>query len=75
MHIFHKSKKKIRKNNIIDLGALSRRQLRVEFNTSKATVINALSYKTNSYLADKIRTRAKELLLEESEKINLGSSK
>ncbi len=44
-------------------------QMALEFNTSKQNVKTALDYYNNSDLAKKIRVRAKELLLNEAEKI------
>lgn len=41
-----------------------------EFNTTRQTVYCALKYYNNSELAKKIRMRAKELLIEEIEKID-----
>lgn len=40
-----------------------------EFNTTRQTVYCALKYYNNSELAKKIRMRAKELLIEEIQKI------
>ncbi|MDC1285221.1 hypothetical protein N8Z33_00880 [Flavobacteriaceae bacterium] len=40
-----------------------------EFNTTRQTVHTALTYFNNSRLAEKIRTRAKEFLVAEAEKI------
>ena len=48
----------------IDLGNGAKRKLISEFETNKATIINALSYKSSSYLAKQIRKRSKELLFE-----------
>ncbi len=55
----------------IDLGRAGRSLLRREFQTSHTTVIEALKGNTNSYLARKIRERAKEILIEETEKIKV----
>ena len=43
--------------------------IREEFEVSKVAVDNALAWRTNSYLAKKIREKAKELLIKELGKI------
>lgn len=40
-----------------------------EFNISRQTVYNAVRYFTESALADKIRKRAKELLIQEADEV------
>ncbi len=44
-------------------------QIAKEFNTSKQNVKTALDYYNNSDLAKKIRERAKNLLIEEANKV------
>lgn len=46
-----------------------------EFNCSGQTVLTALSYFNNSKKAQNIRKRAKELLIEEANKIVIDPSK
>lgn len=46
-------------------------QMAKEFETSKQNVKTALDYYNNSELAKKIRARAKQLLLEEANKVTL----
>lgn len=46
-------------------------QIAKEFKTTTQTIQTSLSYFNNSELAQKIRTRAKELLLQEAEKVQI----
>ncbi|MEO6176978.1 MAG: hypothetical protein ABIP27_17630 [Flavobacterium circumlabens] len=46
-------------------------QMAKEFNTSKQNVKMALDYYNNSELAKKVRARAKELLLTESNNVTI----
>ncbi len=52
-----------------------KKELEQEFSTSKETVRMALRYFSNSKLADKIRQRAKEMLQEEINKIEIEETK
>ncbi|OIO12221.1 MAG: hypothetical protein AUJ53_02805 [Flavobacteriaceae bacterium CG1_02_35_72] len=56
--------------NTIQIWARYKKQIAHELNTSLTTVQMSLDYYNNSDLAIKIRQRAKQLLLEEVEKID-----
>ncbi len=53
----------------IELSVRHRRALAVEFNTTLQTIRMSLQYVFNSKQAHAIRRRAKEMLLQEAEKI------
>ena len=55
--------------NRIDVGKYMRKQLINEFQTNKMTIYNALVWKSYSYNAYKIRKRAADLLMQESERV------
>jgi len=53
----------------IQLGPNHKHQLKKEFNCTRQTVHMAINYLTNSELAQEIRKRSKELLVEEADNI------
>lgn len=53
----------------INISSKHRRMLEIEFKVSNQTVRNALRYFTESELANKIRKRAKELLMQEADEV------
>ena len=55
----------------IQIGPKLKRQLKLEFNCTRQTVHMSLSYFSNSPLAQSIRKRTKELLLEEARKVKI----
>ncbi len=55
----------------IELPYLFKEQIATEFDCHVQTVRMALIWYNNSQLAEKIRSRAKELLLEEAKKISI----
>lgn len=55
----------------VQMGHLLKDQLKKEFNCSRQTVHMALNYFNNSKLAQCIRKRSKDLLIEEAEKIKI----
>lgn len=57
------------KNHNITISSTHKNQLAKEFNTSKQSVMMSLRYVFNSDQAKAIRARAKELLIEEADKI------
>ena len=57
--------------NKIELPASFKKKIATELNTSVQTVHTALCYFNNSELAVEIRKRAKELLVEEADKIKI----
>lgn len=56
----------------IQMGPKLKRQLKEEFNCTRQTVHMSLTYISNSRLAQSIRKRTKELLLEEAKKIKIA---
>lgn len=59
----------MKKTDSINISSTHKQQLADKFNTSKVTVQNALHFFNNSKKAQKIRLAAKEILLEEAQKI------
>lgn len=55
----------------IRIASEFKNQMALEFNTSKQNVKMALDYYNNSELAKKVRLRAKELLLNEANKVQV----
>lgn len=53
----------------INISIEHRKKLQEEFDVTKQSVYFALRYVTNSELANAIRRRAKQLLIEEAKKI------
>ena len=56
------------KQNSIKISSEHKNALCLFFKTSKQTVQDALNYENNSKLAEKIRRKAKSILLKESKK-------
>lgn len=59
----------MKKTDSIEISSKHKQELADKFNTSKVTVQNALHFFNNSELAQKIRIAAKDILIEQANKV------